>query len=65
MRRPAHGATTRPPMERPGNGFGRPVRPRPPAQWRNVATLATLRNWDPVELLIATATSDDATVSTP
>jgi hypothetical protein len=27
MHRPAKGATRRPPMERPGMGFGRPLRP--------------------------------------
>ena len=55
MRRPAHGATRRPPLERPGNGFGRATRPRPPAAWRDVTTLAAIREWDPAELLIADA----------
>jgi hypothetical protein len=71
MRRPAHGATRRPPLERPGNGFGRAARPRPPAAWRDVTTLAAIREWDPAELLIAHANevaaaasaSDDAAVN--
>jgi hypothetical protein len=29
MRRPAKGATSHPPLPRPGYGFGRPLRPRP------------------------------------
>ena len=29
IRRAPRGATTGPPLERPGNGFGRPVRPGP------------------------------------
>jgi hypothetical protein len=29
MRRPRHGASSRPPLARPGNGFGRPLRPGP------------------------------------
>ena len=52
MRRPAHGATRRPPVERPGNGFGRPVRARPTALLRDARTLARLRDdWDPQGLL--------------
>lgn len=30
MYRPAHGGTTRPGPARPGNGYGRPLRARPP-----------------------------------
>jgi hypothetical protein len=69
MRRPPKGATKRPPLERPGSGYGRPVKPRPPTRWRDVHSLAALRGWDPVELLIvqlnstATETSGDATVT--
>jgi hypothetical protein len=73
MRRPAHGATRRPPYRRPGNGFGRPLRPGPPARWRDVELLGTARAWDPSELLVepnraeaddatAIVTADDATV---
>jgi hypothetical protein len=29
MRRPRHGATSHPQLVRPGNGFGRPLRPGP------------------------------------
>ena len=29
MRRPAKGSTTHPTQQRPGMGFGRPLRPRP------------------------------------
>jgi hypothetical protein len=55
MRRPAHGATRRPPLERPGNGFGRPLRARPTGALRDAATVAQLRNWDPADLLRAPA----------
>jgi hypothetical protein len=61
MRRPAHGATRRPPLRRPGNGFGRPLRPGPRSEWREPETLAEVRAWDPVELLVVnltTATDD-------
>ncbi len=51
MRRYAHGATRRPPLERPGNGFGRPLRARPNATLRDAATIQRLRTWDPAELL--------------
>jgi hypothetical protein len=55
IRRPAHGATRRPPFERPGSGFGRPLRPRPPARWRDVELLGKVREWDPSELLVSGA----------
>ncbi len=29
MRRPRHGGTSRPPLSRPGNGYGRPLYPGP------------------------------------
>jgi len=64
MRRPAHGATRRPPLERPGNGFGRAIRPRPLAAWRDMTTIAELRAWDPAELLLAHA-SEQANEATP
>ena len=51
MRRPAHGATRRPPLERPGTGFGRPMRARPDDTLRDAATIARLRRRDPAELL--------------
>jgi len=65
MRRPAHGATSRPPLARPGNGFGRPVRPRPGARWRNPAVLAGFCSWDPQALVVAEIdlTDDDAAVN--
>src|SRR5947209_3826788 len=47
IRRPAHGATRRPPVERPGSGFGRPVRPGPPAHLRTADACAQMRAWDP------------------
>jgi hypothetical protein len=52
MRRPAHGATRRPPVERPGNGFGRPVRPGPRKQSRGADAIATARDWNPDDLLV-------------
>lgn len=57
IRRPPHGATRRPPLARPGNGYGRPLRPGPPAQWRDPAALATFRSWDPVEVFLAQVTA--------
>jgi hypothetical protein len=61
-RRPAHGATRRPPVERPGSGYGRPVRPRPPAELREM--VADARNWDPTELLVVSLSDrDDAAVA--
>ncbi len=65
MRRPAHGATRRPPFERPGSGFGRPLRPGPPARWRDVEVLATTSAWDPIQLLqAADATKTAAATAT-
>jgi hypothetical protein len=32
-RRLPHGGTSRPSHARPGNGYGRPVKPRPSADW--------------------------------
>ena|SRR2546423_14211750 len=55
IRRPAHGATRRPPFERPGSGFGRPLRAGPPARWRDIELLTTVCAWDPIELLAAAA----------
>ncbi len=52
MRRHAHGATRKPPVERPGNGFGRPVRPGPPKHWRGADAYAIARNWNPSDLLV-------------
>jgi hypothetical protein len=63
MRRPAHGATRRPPVTRPGNGFGRPVRPGPPAGLRDARALAVFSTWDPVELLFVNLTNDDRSVN--
>jgi len=50
-RRPAHGATRRPPMERPGNGFGRSLRPGPAAVLRGEDAYLMARVLDPSELL--------------
>lgn len=51
IRRPAHGATTRPPLPRPGSGFGRPARPGPSPGLRG-----QVRDWcrrsDPIEALL-------------
>jgi hypothetical protein len=44
MRRLAHGPTKRPPVPRPGNGYGRPVRPGPDPRWRQTAAEARRRN---------------------
>jgi hypothetical protein len=63
IRRPAHGATRRPPVERPGSGYGRPVRPGPPACLREM--VGHERNWDPTELLVVSLIErDDAALAT-
>ena len=61
-RRPPHGATRRPPLDRPGGGYGRPVRPRPSAQWRAVLGLASARSWAELETLLARANEIDLTI---
>jgi hypothetical protein len=38
-------------MERPGNGYGRPVRPGPAAMLRGTNAYLLARAWDPSELL--------------
>ena len=43
MRRVPHGGTTRPPMERPGNGYGRRPRLGPPTQHQAYAVKARKR----------------------
>jgi hypothetical protein len=62
IRRPAHGATRRPPVERPGSGYGRPVRSGPPARLRGMVVHA--RSWDPSELLVVSLIErDDAALA--
>jgi hypothetical protein len=43
MRRVPHGGTTRPPMERPGTGYGRPVKLGPSTQLQAYAVKARKR----------------------
>src|SRR5882762_747722 len=43
MRRIPHGATTRPPLARPGSGYGRPVKLGPSKQLRAYATRSRAR----------------------
>ena len=43
MRRVPHGATTRPPLARPGSGYGRPVKLGPSNQLRAYATRSRTR----------------------
>jgi hypothetical protein len=43
MRRIPHGATTRPPLARPGSGYGRPVEPGPSKQLHAYATRSRTR----------------------
>jgi hypothetical protein len=54
MRR-SHGATTRPPLPRPGAGYGRPVRAAPPEGWRDRELTADAQARDPQQLLSASA----------
>jgi hypothetical protein len=49
-----HGGTTRPQYARPGNGYGRPVKPRPAAEWKMPDRYRT--DW--AELLLVVATDD-------
>jgi hypothetical protein len=59
-RRQPHGASRRPPMPRPGSGYGRPLRTGPPSSWRVHDLVAQARESDPQQLLIVPA---DATTS--
>jgi hypothetical protein len=51
MRRPARGATARPPHARPGAAYGRPLRAGPPVSWREYDLFAQTRPRDPAQLL--------------
>jgi hypothetical protein len=53
-RRLPHGGTTRPQYSRPGNGYGRRVKPGPPTEWRLPDAFRT--DW--VELLVLVATEE-------
>ncbi len=46
MRRVPHGATTRPPLERPGSGYGRPVKLGPSSQLQAYAVKSRARMRD-------------------
>jgi len=54
-RRLAHGGTARPQYSRPGNGYGRPVKPRPGPEWRLPDAFRT--DW--CDLLLAVAMADE------
>jgi len=43
MRRLPHGGTSRPPLERPGSGYGRPLKLGPPTQLQVFAVKARKR----------------------
>ena len=53
MRRPAKGGTTHPTQERPGMGYGRPLRPRPGPVARTdvVAEASAFLRGDPVPVV--------------
>ena len=57
MRRVPHGSTTRPPMARPGGGYGRPVKLGPSNQLRAHATRTRSRNRD-FGMLLAVSLED-------
>jgi hypothetical protein len=59
IRRVPHGGTTRPSHSRPGNGFGRPVKPGPPEEWRLPDAFRT--DW--AELLLAVVTEGQQTAN--
>ena len=46
MRRPSRGATSHPPLRRPGNGYGRPLEVGPSHQLRAFAVKASKRTRD-------------------
>ena len=52
MRRVPHGSTTRPPLARPGNGFGRTPQAGPPPNWRDPTAVLRTRQRDVLELLL-------------
>ena len=52
MRRLPHGSTTRPPLARPGNGYGRAPHAGPPANWRDPDAVLRARRRDMLELLL-------------
>jgi len=58
MSRLPHGGTTRPQFARPGNGYGRPVKPRPGAEWRLPDEYRT--DWFDLLLRVATADAERA-----
>ena len=51
MRRVPHGASTHPPLSRPGSGYGRPVKLGPPTQLQAVAVKSRKRVRDFAMLL--------------
>jgi hypothetical protein len=51
MRRLPHGATARPPLSRPGNGYGRPLKPGPSDRLQAFAVKSRKRVRDPNWLL--------------
>ena len=46
MRRVPHGASSHPPLSRPGSGYGRPVKLGPPSQLQEVAVKSRERRRD-------------------
>jgi hypothetical protein len=57
MRRLAHGATTRPPLARPGSGYGRPVKLGPSSQIHAYAVKSRVRVRD-FGMLLAVSLDD-------
>jgi hypothetical protein len=58
-RRLPHGGTARPGYVRPGNGYGRPVKPRPGPEWH----VPDMHRTDWFELLLLVATSEPEATS--
>ncbi len=58
MRRLPHGATTRPPLSRPGSGYGRPVREGPPGPLLEHAAKAPATTRD-YAVLLSVSLDDD------
>ncbi len=63
MRRHGHGGTTRPPLARPGSGWGRRTRPAPSAVIRAIGKLAARTPVDPSDVFLAMDDREEISLS--